>query len=83
MMWVRGFAADYDEWGALAGDDWDFAHTAKYFERIERGPLVLHPSAACVTFRDETFVKQCYRWPRLLGADSYEGIPRRKLSDQA
>src|ERR1700754_601845 len=29
MMWVRGFAADYDEWGALAGADWDFAHIAK------------------------------------------------------
>jgi hypothetical protein len=23
MMWVRGFAADYDEWGALAGPEWD------------------------------------------------------------
>jgi choline dehydrogenase len=43
MMWVRGFAADYDEWGTLAGDDWDFEHVAKYFERIERGPLVLSP----------------------------------------
>ena len=41
MMWVRGFAADYDEWGALAGEDWDFAHVAGYFERIENGPLVL------------------------------------------
>jgi choline dehydrogenase-like flavoprotein len=41
QMWVRGFAADYDEWGMLAGDDWDFAHVAKYFDRIERGPLVI------------------------------------------
>jgi len=40
MMWVRGFAADYDEWGALAGQEWDFAHVAEYFERIEHGPLV-------------------------------------------
>ena len=38
MMWVRGFAADYDEWGALAGQDWDFAHVAKYFAKIEDGP---------------------------------------------
>jgi choline dehydrogenase-like flavoprotein len=41
MMWVRGFAADYDEWGALAGEDWDFAHVSKYFAKIEAGPLVV------------------------------------------
>jgi choline dehydrogenase-like flavoprotein len=43
MMWVRGFAADYDEWGALAGADWDFAHVSKYFAKIEAGPLVISP----------------------------------------
>jgi choline dehydrogenase len=48
MMWVRGFAADYDEWGALAGDEWNFEHVATYFERIERGPLVISPSAVRV-----------------------------------
>ena len=41
MMWVRGFAADYDEWGELAGREWSFAEVGKYFERIENGPLVL------------------------------------------
>ncbi len=41
MMWVRGFAADYDEWGALAGEDWDFAHVSRYLEKIEAGPLVI------------------------------------------
>jgi choline dehydrogenase len=43
MMWVRGFAADYDEWGSLADEDWDFAHVAKYFEKIEAGPLMISP----------------------------------------
>lgn len=43
MMWVRGFAADYDEWGELAGQDWDFAHVADYFKKIEEGPLVISP----------------------------------------
>jgi choline dehydrogenase-like flavoprotein len=43
MMWVRGFAADYDEWGELAGEDWDFAHVSKYFAKIEAGPLVISP----------------------------------------
>ena len=41
MMWVRGFAADYDEWGQLAGDEWDFNHLSHYFNRIENGPLQL------------------------------------------
>ncbi|MFC9894857.1 GMC family oxidoreductase [Nocardia sp. NPDC127579] len=35
MMWVRGFRADYDEWGLLAGDDWGFAAAIEQFRRIE------------------------------------------------
>jgi choline dehydrogenase-like flavoprotein len=41
MMWVRGFAADYDEWGEHAGESWGFAGVAKYFQRIEQGRLVI------------------------------------------
>ena len=26
MMWVRGFAADYDEWGEHAGEQWNYAN---------------------------------------------------------
>lgn len=43
MMWVRGFAADYDEWGEAAGDSWNYASVEKYFARIEQGPLVVSP----------------------------------------
>lgn len=43
MMWVRGFPADYDEWGELAGEEWSYAAVEKYFDRIEAGPLVLSP----------------------------------------
>ena len=46
MMWVRGFAADYDEWGELADEEWSFAEVGKYFDRIENGPLVSRRSAA-------------------------------------
>jgi choline dehydrogenase len=35
MMWVRGFAADYDEWAQLAGPQWSFARLVEYFKRIE------------------------------------------------
>jgi choline dehydrogenase-like flavoprotein len=61
MMWVRGFAADYDEWGALAGDDWDFAHIAKYFTKIEAGPLVISPqrSPRSCTAAWLTAVQEC------------------------
>jgi choline dehydrogenase-like flavoprotein len=41
MMWVRGFAADYDEWGEHAGERWNYANVEKYFHRIESGPLVI------------------------------------------
>lgn len=36
MMWVRGFAADYDEWARLTGDKrWGFAKAVELFGRIE------------------------------------------------
>ncbi|MFE3318749.1 GMC family oxidoreductase [Nocardia sp. NPDC059195] len=35
MMWVRGFAADYDEWARAAGPGWSFANVVEYFRRIE------------------------------------------------
>ncbi|MGE2815876.1 GMC family oxidoreductase [Mycobacterium heidelbergense] len=35
MMWVRGFAADYDEWAVRAGPQWSFADVLGYFRRIE------------------------------------------------
>jgi choline dehydrogenase len=41
MMWVRGFAADYDEWDELAGEQWNFANVEPYFCGIENGPLVM------------------------------------------
>jgi len=35
MMWVRGFAADYDEWAVQAGPQWSFSDLLGYFRRIE------------------------------------------------
>ena len=36
MMWVRGFAADYDEWAQHAGDGWAFSRVVEYFTQIEK-----------------------------------------------
>ena len=41
MMWVRGFAADYDEWADAAGPTWSWDALVPYFQRVERtsGPV--------------------------------------------
>lgn len=36
MMWVRGFAADYDEWAEVAGPTWAWDALLPYFRRVER-----------------------------------------------
>ncbi len=36
MMWVRGFAADYDEWTEAAGPTWSWEALVPYFQRVER-----------------------------------------------
>lgn len=55
MMWVRGFAADYDEWGDLCGPEWSWKGLLPCFRRMERitgatgpdhgrsGPLHIEP----------------------------------------
>ncbi|WP_327143044.1 GMC family oxidoreductase [Nocardia sp. NBC_01327] len=35
MMWVRGFAADYDEWAEYGGPGWSFEQVLPYFQRME------------------------------------------------
>ena len=36
MMWVRGFAADYDGWAETAGPEWSYQALLPYFHRAER-----------------------------------------------
>ncbi len=36
MMWVRGFAADYDRWAELAGPGWSFESLLPIFTRVEK-----------------------------------------------
>ncbi|WP_194409729.1 GMC family oxidoreductase [Microbacterium cremeum] len=36
MMWVRGFAADYDEWATAAGEAWSWESLLPRFRRVER-----------------------------------------------
>jgi choline dehydrogenase len=42
MMWVRGFGADYDEWGRRAGPQWSYAEVLGYFRRIENVTAAWH-----------------------------------------
>lgn len=36
MMWVRGFAADYDGWALEAGSAWSWQALVPYFRRVEK-----------------------------------------------
>jgi len=36
MMWVRGFAADYDHWAEKAGSAWSYTALLPYFRSVER-----------------------------------------------
>ena len=42
MMWVRGFAADYDEWGEHGGSQWSFTELLHCFRRIENVSSARH-----------------------------------------
>jgi choline dehydrogenase len=35
MMWVRGYAADYDRWAQLADTGWGYEQLGRYFRRID------------------------------------------------
>ncbi len=84
MMWVRGFAADYDEWGALAGQDWDFAHIAKYFAKIEDGPLVISeqrsPRSSTATFL--AAVQECGHRVETPNRDAPEGFCQTRVTQR-
>jgi choline dehydrogenase-like flavoprotein len=84
MMWVRGFAADYDEWGSLAGNDWDFAHVQKYFDRIENGPLVISPqrSPRSSTAAWLTAAQQCGYRLEAPNADAPEGFCETRVTQR-
>jgi len=36
LMWIRGFAADYDDWADAAGPTWSWDALVPYFQRVER-----------------------------------------------
>lgn len=44
MMWVRGFAADYDEWARAAGPTWSWQSLAPLFARVEDIDSPMHPT---------------------------------------
>src|SRR5690606_1775167 len=44
MMWIRGFAADYDEWAETAGEQWSWERLVPYFQRVERTQDPEHPT---------------------------------------
>ena len=43
MMWVRGFAADYDGWADAAGPGWSYEALLPYFRLVENVEGTSHP----------------------------------------
>src|SRR5918998_4455819 len=35
MVYIRGNRADFEEWGRIAGPEWDYEHVLPYFKRSE------------------------------------------------
>jgi choline dehydrogenase len=71
MMWVRGFAADYDEWAELAGPTWSFEALLPHFlaaERIAGGDGVEHGADGAVAINPQ-------RSPRSSTAAFLEALP--------
>ena len=53
-VWLRGSAADYDEWAALGNPGWSFAELLPYFQRAEsdlHGGLLAGSSGPVPVFR--------------------------------
>ncbi|SFR90316.1 Choline dehydrogenase [Microbacterium sp. cf046] len=44
MMWIRGFAADYDDWADAAGERWSWDGLVPYFQRVERTQDAMDPT---------------------------------------
>ena len=44
MIWVRGFAADYDDWADAAGERWSWQSLVPYFRRVERTQNACDPT---------------------------------------
>ena len=44
MIWVRGFAADYDDWAEAAGERWSWQSLVPYFRRVERTQNACDPT---------------------------------------
>jgi choline dehydrogenase len=47
MMWVRGFAADYDRWAETAGSGWSYSALLPYFRSVERVEGNTDPDQGC------------------------------------
>lgn len=64
MMWVRGFAADYDEWAAHSDDSWSFRNLVETFRTIEN----VEGATAVDAGTDGPLVVSHQRSPRALTA---------------
>ena len=70
MMWVRGFAADYDEWAAQTDDSWAFENVVGYFREIEN----IEGTTELDAGTDGPLVVSHQRSPRALTSSFLSGV---------
>ncbi|WP_072806250.1 GMC family oxidoreductase [Rhodococcoides yunnanense] len=70
MMWVRGFAADYDEWASLTDPSWSFERIVPYFRRIETVEGTAAPDAG----RAGPLIVSNQRSPRALTSSFLDAV---------
>ncbi|OZD08062.1 glucose-methanol-choline oxidoreductase [Rhodococcus sp. 06-235-1A] len=70
MMWVRGFAADYDEWASLSDDSWSFRNLVGYFRKIEN----IEGTTALDAGTDGPLIVSHQRSPRDLTSSFLDGV---------
>lgn len=69
MMWVSGFAADYDRWADTAGPTWSWASLRPYFRQVQR--LSASTTAAA---SDGAVRIEAQRSPRSATADFLQAV---------
>ena len=78
MMWVSGFAADYDRWADAAGPTWSWASLRPYFRQVQR----LAASATAAASDGAVRIEQ-QRSPRSATASFLQAVRQSGLAVEA
>ena len=75
MMWVSGFAADYDRWADAAGPTWSWSSLQPYFRQVQR-----LPATATATHSNGAVSIEAQRSPRAATAGFLTAVQQTGLT---